>query len=138
MTVPQTYPDPLWDLRTWLRAHPLLASLTGDRVFFRVPVTAPAAPFIRLYQVGGGPLPTDAPTMAVRASHEVWGTVDADYQKVTQTCQALESLYRYAQSVLMGAGTILQNAHVTGVVDAPDPDTGAPRRVVDVLLTVSL
>ncbi|MCU1494873.1 MAG: hypothetical protein JWO62_2637 [Acidimicrobiaceae bacterium] len=133
------FPDAMADLRSFLRAHPLLAGLSGPRVFFRIPTPAPTvAPFIRLYQAGGGPLASETPTDQLRVAHEVWGLQFSDYTLVRQTVQALKTLYQQGSDVLMGAGTVLQDARVTSSVDAPDSDSGWPRLVVDALLTVTL
>lgn len=132
------FPDAVEDLRQWLRQHPLLADLTGERWFFRIPDEVSGAPFGRLYRVGGGPQASEAPIQDLRIAHEVWGKVDSDYTAVRQTVLALESLYQVASNVLMNNSTALLNARVTGALDAPDPDTGVPRMVCDVLATVSL
>lgn len=127
------------DLRTWLRSHPLLAApLSAQRVWFRVPTNPSGSPFIRIYRAGGGPQPSEAPIQDIRIAHEVWALLDEDYTLVLQTIQALESIYQQASNLRMGTGTVLLNAEVTGVVDSPDPDSGWPRIVLDVLATVSL
>lgn len=126
-------PDVMADLQTYLQGHPLLADLTGPRVWFRIQGSPTAAPFIRLYQVGGGMLAGEVPVENPRISHEIWGLANPDYVKVRQTVRALKTIYQSAQNVLMGS-TVLQNAEVTGTVDSPDPDTGIPRVVLDVVL----
>lgn len=138
MTDTLVFPDALLDLREWLRVHPLLAGLTSQRVFFRLPPEPSGSPFMRIYRAGGGPQASEAPIQDLRVAHEVWGLMDSDYTLVRQSVQALESLYQGAQNELMNGGTALLNARVTGASDAPDPDTGWPRVVLDCLLTVSL
>lgn len=132
------FPDFMVDLQAWLIAHPLLADLSAQRVWFRIPRNPSGSPFLRIYQAGGGPQASEAPIDEPRIVHEVWGLMDSDYTLVRQTAQALKSVYQNANGVLMGTGTVLLNARVTSVADAPDPDTGWPRQTVDVLLGISL
>jgi hypothetical protein len=134
--MPVVVSDSLFDLRSWLRSHPDLQPLHGGRVFFRVPDRGLTAPFMRLYRVGGGPQPnTDAPESDLRFAIEVWGLQFADYPVVRQLVNATESAFLQAESVVSG-GTLIQYANVTAAVDAPDPDTGWPRFVVDVVATL--
>lgn len=137
------YPDVEADFKAWLQGHPMLAGLTGGRVFFRIPKDNPTAPFLRLYRVGGGPNPLDAtPIDMPRMAVEVWHTQitgnPPPYQVLRAVVSALQSALFYAQGTLLNpnGSTVLLSGSVTGVVDAPDPDLGWPRLVVDMALNV--
>ena len=59
----------------------------------------------------------------------------SDYYAVTQAKRIVESaLHTLAGPI--GAGTYVYNAQVDTVTDLPDPDTGAPRKVISAVLTV--
>lgn len=129
------YSDYMLDVRAWLRTHPDLNPLHGGRVFFRLPEQIPTAPFQRLYRVGGGQQPnTEVPELDLRLALETWGTKPGDYPKVRQLVTATESAFHQVENVVSG-GTLLQYGLITSSVDSPDPDTGWPRLVSDVLLT---
>jgi Protein of unknown function (DUF3168) len=137
------YPDIEGDLKVWLQSHPLLASLTGTRVFFRLPKENPTPPFLRLYRVGGAPSPLDdTPIDMPRMALEVWHTQVSGspppYSVLRQVVRALQTALFQAQGVTLNpAGTtVLLSGAVTNVVDAPDPDLGWPRLVVDCSLNV--
>jgi hypothetical protein len=137
------FPDLLGDLRVWLINHPLLSPLTGGRVFFRIPnsKTPPTAPFMRIYRSGGGLDPMeDTPMDYPRVSHEIWGVANTDYQNLRSVEAALKSAYYHGQGAQLnpdGTTVMLSGAVVTSI-DAPDPDLGWPRIIVDALLTVRI
>lgn len=138
MTDVLLFPDTMFDLRAWLRAHTLLTNLSGGRVFFRIPDDISKAPFLRIYRVGGGVQYGEAPLQDIRIAIEAWGMENKHYTSVRQTVIALESLFHAADNVqLNGAGsTLLLYSQVTSVSDQPDPDTGWPRILLDVIATV--
>lgn len=134
------FSDWLFDLRTWLRTHPALVPLVNGRVFFRVPPVLkgqkfPAiAPFMRVYSAGGGPQPGEAPIEDNRAAIEVWGNEGSDYDNLREVVVALKSAFFRMDNDVVG-GTCFFYGLVTSAPDAPDPSTGAPRYVVDTLIT---
>jgi hypothetical protein len=128
------YSDYMEDTRAWLRAHPDLNPLHGGRVFFRLPNQRPASPFQRLYRVGGGPTDSYVPQLQIRLALETWGVKDSDYPAVRQLVTACESAFFLVENEVSG-GTLLESGQITSSVDSPDPDTGWPRLVSDVLLT---
>jgi hypothetical protein len=137
------YPDVEGDFKVWLQGHPLLSTLTGTRVFFRIPKDNPKPPFLRVYRAGGGPNPLeDTPIDSPRMSIEIWHTSVSGspppYLILRQVVQALQSALFLAQGVLLNplGSTVLLSGSVVGVVDAPDPDLGWPRLVVDTVLNV--
>ena len=141
-TIPAVvFPDTLADYKVWLSNHPLLTPLIGARVFFRTPDTTPTPPWVRIYQAGGAPgALEDYPADHPRISHEIWGTSGLNYQAIRQVELALKSaLYFGGMTLLNPAGlTVLMSGTVVSAVDAPDPDLGWPRRVVDALLHVRI
>lgn len=137
-----TYPDVLGDLRTWCRALPGLSSISG-RVFFHIPTTTPTFPLVRLYLVGGGPDGNEAPVENIRVAFEIWGrplrgggaTGPGTYGDITALMLAIKAgLHDLVGPI--GTTTVVLNAEATNVLQSPDPDTGAPRFIVDALLTV--
>lgn len=139
MTITSVFPNAMWDLRYWLRNHPNLNPLHGGRVFFRLP-DHPVAPFMRLYRVGGAvQSDSEVPMQDLRLSIEIWGMQDSDFQKLTQLQLGLEDACTNNPSgtlVNPSGNTILDNAGFTTGFDSPDPDTGWPRIVCDVTVTV--
>lgn len=136
MTYPATYPsglyaDSMGGVRAWLKAHPYLASING-RVFFRIPVD-PVYPLFRIARVGGGPQAGEAPVEDVMVGIDLWG---GSYSEISALAAAVKSACH-----LLSPGTVMGtcvglNADVIGDIDAPDPDTGKPRKVLTVLFTV--
>lgn len=134
------FPNTMWDTRAWLRADPTLNPLHDGRVFFRLPDN-PQAPLMRIYKSGGGVQnDSETPMQDIRVALEVWGMQNSDYQKVTQLSLALESVCHQVQPGTLinpDGNTVLHNANFTTGFDSPDPDTGWPRIVCDVVLTVT-
>lgn len=145
MTTSLVFPNAMWDLRAWLRAHPYLAPIHDGRVFFRLP-DDPVAPLMRLYRAGGGGAQNDgeAPLQDIRLSIEIWGITDeatgrSDYQSLTRLQMGLEAACHDNQPgtlVNPRGNTILDNANFTTGFDSPDPSTGWPRIVCNVVVTV--
>lgn len=144
MTTSVAFPNAMWDLRYWLRNHPKLSPIHDGRVFFRLPDN-PVAPLMRLYRSGGGQQPnTEAPISDVRIAVEIWGITDpvtgrSDYQPLTQLQMALEdACLNNAPGTLVNpsGNTILDNANFTTGFDSPDPSTGWPRIICDIICTV--
>lgn len=132
MTTQAVYADVMGDLRTWLRAHDYLDSVDG-RVFFRIPVS-PTYPLVRLYRAGGGNQPGEVPLEDVQVGIDIWAD---DYATVTAVGNAVKAaLHQMLPDTALGAGTVGLNADVIGDIDAPDPDTGKPRKVLTAVLTV--
>jgi hypothetical protein len=133
------YPDAMPDIRSWLRNHSYLASLSAGRVFFSIPPKITQAPFIRIYRSGGGPqAESEAPVSDIRVGIDVWGLTGADYTAVRSTVRAIEAAAHDFQpgTQLGSTGTIGLNVNVTTAVDTPDPDTGWPRIYMDAIFTV--
>lgn len=134
------FPDTMLDVRAWLRADPILNPLHGGRVFFRLPST-PQAPLMRISQSGGATQQDgEVPMQDVRIAAEVWGMRNSDYQAVRQLRLALEHVCHEVQpgTLINPVGnTVLHNANFTTGFDSPDPDTGWPRIVCDIVLTVT-
>lgn len=127
-------PDYMGDLRTWLRTHPYLTSLAA-RVFFHIP-TSPAFPLVRLSDAGTTRQPGEAPIYDVALGVEIWGGKPADYAAVVNTERAVIAAFEYlAAGTLIGA-TVVNNVEIGTGLDSPDPDTGAPRKVLTPTLTV--
>ena len=136
---PARYPDALPDIRFWLRNHHYLKDLSQGRVFFSIPPSVKKAPFIRIYRSGGGPQSeNEAPIMDLRLGVETWGMAGADYEAVRQTALAIEqAAHDFDPGTVLGPnGTVGQNINPTTAMDSPDPDTGWPRIVLDVVFTV--
>jgi hypothetical protein len=134
------FPDVLKDTQYWLKNHPTLVPINGQRVFFKIPPKPSGSPFLRIYRSGGAVgEDTEIPNQDIRIAVEVWGLMASDYDKVRGTVTAVETLCHEVRSptLLNPTGlTILNNALVTTAADSPDPDTGWPRYVMDVILTV--
>lgn len=132
MTTTSLYADVMGDLRSWLRAHANLASISG-RVFFRIP-DDPTFPLIRIYRAGGGNQPGEVPIEDVYVGIDVWG---GSYDEVTTLANGVKAaLHLMLPDTLLGSTTVGLNADVTGEIDTPDPDTGRPRKTLTALLTV--
>jgi hypothetical protein len=134
------YPDLLGDLRTWLRAHPYLtalktgsgASLLNGRVFFRIPDDA-IFPLIRIYDAGITKQPGEVPIIDGQIGVDIWGGTYAD---VTAIRNAVAAAFDLLDSgTLIGSTTVVLNAESGTSVDSPDPDTGAPRKVLTPTVT---
>ena len=148
MTTQTTYPDYMLDMRAWLRNHPYLAELSGGRVFFRIPPKPSAAPFVRIYQSGGGGQAeeADAPVLDIRLGIDVWGMAGSDYPAIRATTLALYAiahdtppmtqLIGPTSSVYAWGNTVHMNMNITTALDSVDPDTGWPRKVLDAVWTV--
>ena len=124
---------------TWLQKDPILASLHGGRVFFRLPATT-KAPMLRLSQIGGGQqYNSEVPLQDLQCIIEIWGMENKDYQKVRQLRLAIEHVcHQYVAGTLLNpsGNTILWNANFTSGFDSPDPETGWPRMICHVVFTV--
>lgn len=143
-----TFPDYMLDIRAWLRAHPDLTDLVAGRVFFRIPPKVSKAPFIRIYQSGGGPQEDamDAPVLDIRVGIDVWGITGKDYANVRRVTTALFGIAHDTPALTEIVGptspsygwgnTVLMNLSITTSVDSPDADTGWPRMVLDAIWTV--
>lgn len=131
------YPDTLGDVRTWLRQHPFLTALSG-RVFFRIPDAA-AFPLVRIYDAGTVNQAGEAPIIDAQIGVDVWGalkTSGATYADITAIANNVRAAFHLMHSgTVLGVTTVGLNADVTGSLDNPDPDTGAPRKTLTVLLT---
>lgn len=129
----------MWDLRYWLRNHPNLQPIHEGRVFFRLP-DHPKTPCIRIYRSGGGVQnESEAPVQDIRVSIELWGSDFKEYDRLDGLRSLVEDLFDNAevgQLINPTGNTILWNANMTTAFDAPDPETGWPRIVCDVILTV--
>lgn len=130
------YPDLLGDVRTWLRAHPFLTAVTG-RVFFRIPDTA-VFPLIRIYDAGTTKQPGEVPIVNSLVGVDVWGAVKvagATYADVDTITRAVAAAFDLLPAgTLIGTGTVILNSESGTTVDSPDPDTGAPRKVLTAAL----
>lgn len=133
-------PDPMPDLRYWLRNDATLNPIHGGRVFFRLPKTL-QAPLMRISRTGGGWLASaEAPLMDVQCLIEFWGLQNSDYQAIRQLEVAFESIcHEWSAGTLLNptSNTRMHNAMVNTAFDSPDPDTGWPRIVAHCTFTVS-
>lgn len=128
-------PDYMGDLRGWLRTQPDLAPLHAGRVFFAIPAT-PVFPLIRMLDVNTVAQPGEAPMFDHRSSLIVWGGKPSDYAAVSLLAQTLGSVLQHTPTPFAIGGTWIGNIGGVSVRDSPDPDTGAPRRIVDSLITL--
>lgn len=129
-------PDYMGDLRGWLRTHPYLTAVDG-RVFFRIPKPPILFPLIRLHDAGTTRQAGEAPIYDVALGVEIWGGKPADYATVVNTERAVIAAFEYlGAGTLIGAATVVNNVEIGTGLDSPDPDTGAPRKVLTPLLTV--
>lgn len=141
-------PDFLSDARHWLRRHPDLQPLVGARVFFRIPDSA-TFPLQRIYrmggamQQGGGGIPVQDFLLSI----ECWGAAPGTpqstpfngYDAVREIVAATESAIWQLPSgtqINPSGRTLVIDAAVSNAIDSPDPDTGAPRYVLDSRFTV--
>lgn len=133
------FPDPMVDLRYWLRNDPILNPLHGGRVFFRLPRTT-LAPMLRLSRIGGGQQTnSEVPLQDIQCVIEVWGMRNQDYDAVRQLVIALEHVcHQYVPGTPLNptGNTILWNSNFTFAQDSPDPITGWPRMMCHVVFTV--
>lgn len=129
------FSDVLGDLRTWLRGNANVAAQVAGRVFFRIPDGPVTYPLIRLYMAGGGVQSGEAPVRDVRVGIDIWGAGAGGYAAVTATANAVAAeLHTMAPGTRVGS-TIFLNADVDADVDAPDPATGQPRKMLGALVT---
>lgn len=139
MSVTVVFPDPVWDIRYWLRNHPILNPLHGGRVYLRLPSTT-IAPMLRISRVGGGQQQdTEAPISDIQLVVEVWGMQNKDYQAVRQLIIAIEHVCNQLAPGTLASPTgttILDNANFTTGFDSPDPQTGWPRMICHIIFTV--
>lgn len=130
------YPDLLGDVRTWLRAHPFLTALSG-RAFFRIPDKT-VFPLLRLYDAGTTKQPGEVPIVNGLVGIDVWGEIGvsgATYGDVGEIARAVAAAFDLLPAgTLIGAGTVVLNSESGTIVDSPDPDTGAPRKVLTAAL----
>lgn len=133
-----TFPDAMPDIRGWLRTHPDLAPLHAGRVFFRIPDSQPATPFMRIYRSSGAVQPGETPIQDLRISLEIWGTQNSDYQSVRQLAVAVEgACHKIMGPTPIGSGaTTVTNAQVQAAIDTPEPDSGWPRISIETVFTV--
>lgn len=137
------FPNAMWDIRYWLRNHPNLNPIHGGRCFFRLP-DQPVAPLMRLYRSGGGvQMNSEVPIQDIRLAIEIWGITDnlgrSDYQSLTRLQMGLEdACNRLVPGTLANpsGNTVLSNLNFTTGFDSPDPSTGWPRIICDVIATV--
>ena len=134
------FPNTMFDVRAWLRAAPNLAPIHGGRVFFRLPDTV-QTPCMRIYRAGGAVMTnSEAPVQDIRLSIEIWGSAWKDYPVLTNLQLALEDLCHNVQGGTLinpSGNTVLHNASFNVGFDSPDPETGWPRIVCDVVVTVT-
>jgi hypothetical protein len=114
----------------------------GGRVYFRVPEHAwDKGPVMRLYRVGGAVQPnSEVPMQDIRLSIEIWVQKWKRYPEITDLSSLLETACSELQagSLINPQGnTRLHNASLNSAFDSPDPDTGWPRIVCDVVVTVT-
>lgn len=133
MPVQVVVPDLMGELRAALRALSDLSTLTGSRVFFSTPEGA-TFPLIRLTEAGGA-LAEVTPTPTQRVFIEVIGAKPSDYYKVDQAKRIIVS-WIWALTGPLGATTQVLDGSVDTVIDQPDPDSGAPRKVISAVFTV--
>lgn len=129
-----TIPDVLPDLKAWLVS---LGVVPGG-VYYRLPDNPRDSPFMRVARAGGGPdMNAEVPVTTLRATIEIWGLVNSDYEAVRTAALAVEqAAHAISTPTAIGSGnTILLAANVTTSYDSPDPDTGLPRYIL--ALTVS-
>lgn len=126
-------------MRYWLRNHPNLVALQG-RVFFRLPDN-PKTPCMRLYRSGGAvQVNSEVPMQDVRLSIELWGSDFKEFADLDNLRSLLEdACWGVDPGTLLNptGNTLLWNASLNTAFDAPDPDTGWPRIVCDVVVTVT-
>jgi len=125
------YPDVMAGVRAWARADADLAALVAGRVFFRIP-DRPVYPLIRLYRAGGGPMPGEAPLVTARVAFDCWA---ADYATASRLARTVESSADQLVPGVAAAGVWFYDASPDQSRDLPDPASGRPRVVVDVLFT---
>jgi hypothetical protein len=126
-------PDVLPDLKAWLVA----LDVVGSRVWYRLPKKPSNSPFIRLSRAGGGPQQdAEVPVVIFRATVEIWGLMDSDYEAVRAVALAIEQAAHNVNGPnFAGTNTILLSANVLTGYDSPDPDTGWPRYIQSLVVT---
>jgi hypothetical protein len=135
------FSDPMIDIRYWLRNDPTLQPLHNGRVFFRMP-DRPVAPLMLIRNMAGGPaLDSEVPNETLQVMVESFGLQNADYQAVRQLDAALKSVaqswWKQTNTTINPTGNsrLVAANYLTGY-DSPDPDTGWPRRVAHLQLTI--
>lgn len=141
MSPRSVFPRTLVDMKAWIGKHPNLKPIHGGRVFFRVPDYAwDKGPVMRIYRAGGAvQTNSEAPMQDIRLSVEAWVKEWDNYPVITDLCSLLEDACTNVQagSLINPVGnTILDNASFNTAFDSPDPDTGYPRIVCDIVVTV--
>lgn len=135
MTTPSTIPDALPGVKSWIAA---LGLLPGG-IYYRLPNSPSTVPFGRLSRNGGGPqADAEVPVTTIRVSVEIWGLANSDYETVRTAALALEqAVHAVNGPTVMGtSGLIMLGGNVLTSYDAPDPDTGFPRYIVMLAITV--
>jgi hypothetical protein len=140
---PLVIPDAMPDIRNWFRTNEWITPHIAGRAFFRLPVNPNPnkVPFIRVSRSGGGVQSnSEAPVSDIRVAVEVWGMAGKDYDKVRAAVLAIEQAALVLQpgTILGDGGTRGLNVNVTTSFDSPDPDTGWPRMMMDIIFTVAL
>lgn len=133
-------PDAMNDLRWWLRRVPDLVPLVGGRVVFRIRDDTPF-PLQRIYRSGGGMRQDGGgtPIQDILLSIECWGAAENGYDAVRAIVAATESAVWQLTSgtrINPTGQTLVVDSIVTNSIDSPDPDTGAPRYILDSRFTV--
>jgi hypothetical protein len=133
------FPDPLFDVRYWLRNLPQLASLSGNRVFFRYDEQA-QTPFLQLMATFDAPDPdAEVPMSELRVAVHAWGKDGSEYPLLRQIVSALkDACWRLQTTTLINptGNSIVHNVRFDSAVDIPDPVTGAPRIVMSLVFTM--
>lgn len=139
MTQTLIIPDWLPDVRSWLKAHPYLVDLTGQRVFWVIPDNPSSWPVLRVYSASGATqVPgMEAPLFDARASIEIVGKGRAGWNTARQTAIAVQSAVFDLQSgrLVPGGATYCTGAAVTACPEMPF-ENGDPRFIADVVFTV--
>lgn len=133
------FPDAMVDLRYWLRNDPILNPMHGGRVFFRLPKTT-QAPMLRISRIGGGQqIDSEVPIQDIQLTVEVWGMQNSDFQAVRQLVLAIEHVCHQWQPRRLlnpSSNTLMDNARFNTAYEAPDPETGWPRMICNLTVTV--
>lgn len=133
MTVTVVKPDVMGDVRTWLRSLTDLNPYING-VFFATPDNA-KFPLVRLTEAGWSFQPGETPAGLQRVMIEVIGGSFPDYYKVSGATNLIVSAI-WALTGPIGTTTRVLNGDVDSVSDVPDPDDGAPRKVISAVFTV--
>lgn len=124
-------------VRTWLRAHPDLASTFGARFFFGTPRGGTSVPWVTLSQASGIANPY-TPEFLPLFQFSIWGNLK-DRQVTQQAAYVLASVLETAneKTPMNLDGLILYGVIVTTwPMWAPDPDNDRARYLIQARLTV--